>query len=389
MVTQKEIEWLRLNYPSLTNDILIDIFNKKFKTNKSKDYLRKLAWKNDIKKNVEIRAQQCIINGSKSKGYKKYTYEMETFIKENYPITETQDFCVAFNEKFGTDFKPITLKHKANDLGIKKDKNIIIKINSKSLEKANKKCSDIYLEKYGVNVINYIKENYQNVKNKDLIEQIKNKFNVVVTNGTIKNISEKFSIKKNPDFLKNIRKESSIKAISINTKYSEDFLNKFKELYEFSSNEDISEWALQEYNYKISKRNIYALARYYGFKKNEKFTNYLQKMHSASAKKANELGYEYYDRNKDMYIVKTKDGWQRKNRYLYEKYYNVKLKSNELVICLDGNNENLNIENLFVINNKEFGVINNLDIANMSKEERMLVFDYAKLKTLLKEKRGN
>ena len=41
--------------------------------------------------------------------------------------------------------------------------------------------------------------------------------------------------------------------------------------------------------------------------------------------------------------------WQLKHRVVYENYHNVKLKSTDVVIFLDGNKQNFNIENLAMI----------------------------------------
>jgi len=60
--------------------------------------------------------------------------------------------------------------------------------------------------------------------------------------------------------------------------------------------------------------------------------------------------------------IKVRDGvsnnYQMYSRYLYEKTYGIKLKTDDLIIHLDGNPLNDDIENLFLVKNTENGTLN-------------------------------
>lgn len=60
--------------------------------------------------------------------------------------------------------------------------------------------------------------------------------------------------------------------------------------------------------------------------------------------------------------IKVRDGktdnYQMYSRYLYEKTYGVKLKTEELIIHLDGDSLNDNIDNLMLVKNTENGTLN-------------------------------
>src|SRR5690625_737208 len=61
-------------------------------------------------------------------------------------------------------------------------------------------------------------------------------------------------------------------------------------------------------------------------------------------------------------IVEIKVGelptvWQKYHHYLWERYYNEKLKDDEIVIFLDGNKRNFNLENLRRINRHTLGTM--------------------------------
>lgn len=77
-----------------------------------------------------------------------------------------------------------------------------------------------------------------------------------------------------------------------------------------------------------------------------------------------------------------KFGYQRKARYMYEKYHNIKLNDNEYVIQLDGNKDNFNIDNLYLIDRKELGYMKNY--WELNADEKKLAINVCKLKNILK-----
>ncbi len=46
------------------------------------------------------------------------------------------------------------------------------------------------------------------------------------------------------------------------------------------------------------------------------------------------------------YYIKTEEGWVNYKKYMYEKYYNIKLSKQDRVISIDGNHKNVRKENL-------------------------------------------
>ena len=71
------------------------------------------------------------------------------------------------------------------------------------------------------------------------------------------------------------------------------------------------------------------------------------------------IGYEYI-KNDGMIIVKVgRNEWKYKQRLIYEKYYNVKLKKDEYVIFLDQDRTNFNINNLKAISRRESAIMAN------------------------------
>lgn len=57
--------------------------------------------------------------------------------------------------------------------------------------------------------------------------------------------------------------------------------------------------------------------------------------------------------------------WQLKSRYLYEKYHNCKLDNNDIIIFLDGNEENFEKDNLIKLTKQEFNILNGCRFASL------------------------
>ncbi len=68
-----------------------------------------------------------------------------------------------------------------------------------------------------------------------------------------------------------------------------------------------------------------------------------------------------YVRPDGMTMIKIgRNEWEYKQRYLYEKYHNVKLKSNEYIIFLDQDRTNFDINNLKKLNARQSGTYANI-----------------------------
>lgn len=70
--------------------------------------------------------------------------------------------------------------------------------------------------------------------------------------------------------------------------------------------------------------------------------------------------------------------WEYKQRIIYENYYGIKLKSDEYIIFLDGNRNNLSIDNLEKASCKEAGYIGAFKVNN-----DLIIKDKEITKTLL------
>lgn len=97
------------------------------------------------------------------------------------------------------------------------------------------------------------------------------------------------------------------------------------------------------------KKNITtkALRKYY-YRHNLDFKKIYDKKYNCVFSK--EIGFESPpDKNGLIRIKINNKQWQYKQRYLYEKYNNVKLSDDEFVIFADGDKTNFNKDNLIVV----------------------------------------
>lgn len=121
----------------------------------------------------------------------------------------------------------------------------------------------------------------------------------------------------------------------------------------------------------------------------------------------NRIEYKYKNENKKRNNVynkpigseRTNDGmiqvkvannrWEYKQRLIYEKYHNVKLKDDEFIIFLDSDRTNFNIDNLKLATRKESAYLGtfkvNNDVNKLSKEETKTILLTAKLDIKTKE----
>lgn len=76
------------------------------------------------------------------------------------------------------------------------------------------------------------------------------------------------------------------------------------------------------------------------------------------------IGTEYTKPDGMVMIKVAPNKWEYKQRYIYEQYHKVKLKSTDYVIFLDGNKNNFDIDNLERVNYKEAGYIGAFKVNN-------------------------
>ena len=65
------------------------------------------------------------------------------------------------------------------------------------------------------------------------------------------------------------------------------------------------------------------------------------------------IGTEYIKPDGMVLLKVDKNKWIYKQRYIYEKYHNIKLKDDEYIIFLDGDRTNFNIDNLKLLTRQE------------------------------------
>lgn len=76
------------------------------------------------------------------------------------------------------------------------------------------------------------------------------------------------------------------------------------------------------------------------------------------------IGSEYTKPDGMVMIKVAPNKWEYKQRYIYEQYHGVKLKTTDYVIFLDGNINNFDIDNLEKVNYKEAGYIGAFKVNN-------------------------
>ena len=82
----------------------------------------------------------------------------------------------------------------------------------------------------------------------------------------------------------------------------------------------------------------------------------------------------------------SKNKWEYKQRYLYEKYHNVKLKTDEQVIFLDQDRTNFDIDNLKVISRQESALMANQGLFSKNAHATLVGITNVKLINKLKER---
>ena len=72
--------------------------------------------------------------------------------------------------------------------------------------------------------------------------------------------------------------------------------------------------------------------------------------------------------------------WRLKQRIVWEEHYGVKLKSNEMIVFLDGNKQNVNIDNLIMLTRSELARYNQNHLKTDSSDLNLTAALVAKLK---------
>lgn len=106
---------------------------------------------------------------------------------------------------------------------------------------------------------------------------------------------------------------------------------------------------------------------------------------SHANKKERALYSELVNKDGRTLIKVGKRKWIYKKRYLYEKYYNVKLKSDDFIVCIDGNELNLDKSNLKLVNRRILSSMQKTKTNEYKGELKDLSIELAKLRLKIKD----
>lgn len=135
----------------------------------------------------------------------------------------------------------------------------------------------------------------------------------------------------------------------------------------------------QNFDKKMSTKTL----RKYYYRHNLKYKRIYDRKDKAIF--AKEIGFESPPDKNGLIRIKINDKqWQYKQRYLYEKYHNIKLSDDEFVIFADGDKNNFSKENLIAVPKdiaRTFYILTKGEIKNKQLTE--LGLEIAKIKNKL------
>ena len=168
----------------------------------------------------------------------------------------------------------------------------------------------------------------------------------------------------------------------IRISYSKEFEDDMRLKSSSCSLDDLWVIAKYKYKYNVSRDNL----QKYLSRRKIRYVGYNPK--KANQSKQLPIGTEYI-KDDGMTLIKVKpDKWQYKQRYIYEKYHNVKLKSTDYVIFLDGNRNNFDIDNLKCVDCRKASMYANLRLGSTDKEITEAALLYADSAIMIKELEG-
>ena len=157
-------------------------------------------------------------------------------------------------------------------------------------------------------------------------------------------------------------------------KYSIEFESEIKEIATTKTLIELLEIAQNKYNYNITKNQL----RQYLSKRQIKYKDY-DNTKANNMGKYIPIGTEYVKPDGMILIKVSNNRWQYKQRYIYEKYYNVKLTSNDYIIFMDQDRTNFSIDNLRKITRHESSILSNQKMFSHNKDLTNLGIITAKL----------
>ena len=256
------------------------------------------------------------------------------------------------------------------------------KIKNKFTEEFNESCSfrrlKEFCEENGIYMVNKI-HIYSNEELKWLKE---NRDNYISLAKMAEDFNNKFGTDIDRLKLSAIFRSHNIKRSDLKrNKYTKEFKEWLFANYNNYTNKEISVLVKDKFNVDLSADSVQALLKRNGFSKD-----------NDGKYKEHELGHEIlrkgipYIKVKN-YTCKNVDNYRRKANIMYEKYHNVKLKKDDIVINLDGDPFNFDKDNLVLLSKYEFQVYHiksqHNEVSNINIKK--LLLNIVRLESILKE----
>lgn len=166
--------------------------------------------------------------------------------------------------------------------------------------------------------------------------------------------------------------------------YSEEFENEMQTIASFKKFDELFEIAIKKYKYNITKKQL----KSYLSKRKIRYKDfdYARSKRTKNAGDNYPIGSERTKSDGMVQIKIAKDKWEYKQRYIYKKYYNCELTSDDYIIFLDHNRNNFDINNLMKINKRESAILANQQLFSKDQEITKTGIQIAKLMIKLKAK---
>ena len=162
--------------------------------------------------------------------------------------------------------------------------------------------------------------------------------------------------------------------------YSKEFEDEMKEISSFKKFDELFEIAIKKYNYNITKKQL----KSYLSKRKIRYKDY-NKNKAQNMGDKTPIGTEYV-KDDGMTLIKiAPNKWMYKQRYIYSKYHNVELTSDDYIIFLDHNRNNFDINNLACVSKHESAILSNQQLFSNNQEITKTGIQVAKLMIKLKE----
>lgn len=269
--------------------------------------------------------------------YHLFTQEQVDFILDNYQNCTVDQLTYMMVGLFDYPFTISQLKNKIRDLNIRK----------RNLKKN--------FGKYTPEMCQWLKDHYNTVKLDELVKQFNDTFNVDYTKSAVWH-------KLNRIFEGGIVRDEH-KMIT-RTKWTNEMIEWLKVHYEDDSYNRLAIKLNETFNVKVTGSSIEHKINRLGLKKSKESIKYcvvpnkfsFQKGHIPTTKKP--IGYERIHPDGYTWVkVAEPDIFESKHRVIYKQHHGP-IPKNHNVIFADGNKFNFDINNLILVNNAEFGILN-------------------------------